>query len=62
ESLAIMMDNVFRDIRGAKYEKGITIENAINDIRETLLNSNNTLADLAEINDKNYLFWGEVLQ
>jgi hypothetical protein len=59
EALSIMMDNVFRDMRGAKYEKGISSEKVINDIRETMLNSDNTVADLAEINDKNYLFWGE---
>ena len=59
DSLAIMMDNVFRDTRGAKYEKGIAGEQAINDIKETMLNPDNTVADLAEIIDKNYLFWGE---
>jgi hypothetical protein len=59
DSIAIMMDNIFRDTRGAKYEKDITCEIAINDIKETMLNPKNTAADLAEINDKNYLFWGE---
>ena len=59
DALSIMMDNVFRDTRGAKYEKGIAGEQAINDIKTTMLNPDNTVADLAEINDKNYLFWGE---
>ena len=58
-SLSIMMDNAFRDIRGAAYEDGINSEEAIEDIRQTMLNPDNTVSDLAEINDKNYLFWGE---
>ena len=59
DSLAIMIDNIFCNQRGAKYEKGITGAQAIDDIKLTMLNKDNTIADLAEVNDKNYLFWGE---
>ncbi len=58
-ALAIQIDNVFRDIRGAQYEQGITNQTAVDNINETLLDKNKTIADLAEINDRNYLFWGE---
>jgi hypothetical protein len=59
ESLAIMMDNVFRDIRGAVYEEGVDNSKAIDSIIETLLDSDKTISDLAGINDSIYLFWGE---
>lgn len=59
KTLAIMMDNVFRQIRGAKYEDGVSNETAVNDIVNILVNPDKTIADLAETNDKNYLFWKE---
>jgi hypothetical protein len=58
-SLAITMDNIFRMIRGAKYEEGKTNQQTINDIANTLLNAEKTIEDLAEINDINYYFWKE---
>ena len=58
-ALAIMMDNIFRMIRGAKYEQGKTNQQAIEDITNTLVNGEKTIADLAEINDANYYFWKE---
>ena len=58
-TLAIQMDNAFTKIRGAKYEANITKEKAINDMLVILTNGDKTVADLAEINDSNYLFWKE---
>lgn len=59
ESLSIMIDNVFRDVRGAKYEEGVTNQMAVDSIRDALLDKDKTVADLAEVNDQSYLFWGE---
>jgi len=58
-SLAVTMDNIFRMIRGAKYEEGKTNQQAITDITNTFLDAEKTIADLAEINDANYYFWKE---
>lgn len=58
-ALANQMDNVFRDIRLAKFKEGMNKEKAINCIKETLLNSEKTVSDLAEINKSIYKFWGE---
>ena len=58
-TLAIMMDNIFRMIRGAKYEEGINNQKAVSDIVNILVNADKTIAELAETNDKNYLFWRE---
>lgn len=58
-TLAIMMDNIFRMIRGAKYEEGKTNQQAVEAIINTLLNGEKIVADLAEINDANYYFWKE---
>jgi len=58
-ALANQMDNVFRQIRRAEYEEGVTREKAVGDIVKTLTNENKTISDLAEINDDNYKFWGE---
>ena len=59
ESLSIMIDNIFRDIRGAVYEDGIDGAEAVEEIRTSLLDKNITIEELAEIIDQNYLFWGE---
>jgi hypothetical protein len=58
-SLAIMMDNIFRMIRGAQYEEGISNHQAVESITNTLVDGEKTVADLAEINDTNYFFWKE---
>ena len=58
-SLAIMIDNIFRDIRGAVYEEGFDNNKAIKKIKETLLNSEKTVSDLAETNDDIFHFWKE---
>ena len=58
-SLAIMIDNIFRDIRGAVYEEGFDNNKAIKKIKETLLDSEKTVSGLAKINDDIYHFWKE---
>lgn len=58
-SLANQIDNVFIMIRKAKYEENITKEKAITGITNALINEENTICNLAEIVDADYLFWGE---
>jgi len=58
-SLANQMDNIFREIRGAKYEEGVSREKALQDIVSTLMDEEKTISDLAEVADANYIFWGE---
>lgn len=59
KNLAISMDNIFRLIRHAKFEKGVKPETALQQMIDTLLDEKKTVADLAAVNDKNYLFLGE---
>ncbi|MDP2362689.1 MAG: hypothetical protein Q8M94_02850 [Ignavibacteria bacterium] len=59
EALVVIMDNVFRDIRGAEFRKGMNKEKGIKIIKESLLDSEKTVSDLAEINKSIYKFWGE---
>ena len=59
KNLALSMDKIFRNIRHAKYEKGVKPETAVQDMVDILLNEKKTVADLAAVNDKNYLFLGE---
>jgi hypothetical protein len=58
-SLAIAMDNNFRLIRGAKFEEGVRPETALQDMVDTFVDEAKAVADLAAVNDKNYLFLGE---
>jgi hypothetical protein len=48
-TLAKQLDNIFRLVDGAEYEP------------EILADADQTLADLAEVNNRNYRFWGEVV-
>src|SRR5437773_5837600 len=57
--LAIAMDNTFRLIRHAKFEKGVKPASALKDMVDTLLDGEKTMTDLAAANDTNYLFLGE---
>jgi hypothetical protein len=59
KTLAAQIDNMFRLTRGAQYEAGVTRTKATTDISDTLVDSDKTIADLAEVNDANYRFWGE---
>jgi hypothetical protein len=56
-TLAIQMDNIFTIIRGAQYENGVTKETAINGIMNILSVGDQTVSDLAELNNRNYVFW-----
>lgn len=58
-ALAFQIDNVFRMIRRAVYESGTTQEKAVNEIISTLLDEKKTVAHLALVSDRNYVFWGE---
>jgi hypothetical protein len=59
KTLAAQMDNVFCMVRGATYEAGVTRAKATADMVEVLTDADKTIADLAEVNDANYKFWGE---
>jgi len=59
-AIAIEMDNIFTEERGAKYEENKSKETAIQDIKNIMVNSDKLVQDLAEVNDNNYLFWNEV--
>jgi hypothetical protein len=54
------LDNVFRLIDGAEYEDGVTGTQAVRDMAKILADADQTIADLASANDRNYRFWGEV--
>ena len=57
--LAIAMDNNFRLIRGADFEKNVKPADAIDDMVNVLLDEDKTITDLAAVNDSNYRFLGE---
>jgi hypothetical protein len=59
QTLSTQIDNVFRLIRGAKYESGVTRAQAIAGMVATMTDAEKTIADLAEVNDASYQFWGE---
>lgn len=58
-ALALQIDNVFRDIRGAEYEPGVDPATVPERIREALLRPEDNVADLAALFDGLYLFWRE---
>ena len=57
--LAIQLDNIFLQIRSARYEDGVTGEQAIAAMTKSLTTADATVADLAEECDKKYKFYGE---
>jgi len=59
-ALAAQMDGVFTHIRGARYEDGVEQAGAVAALSEALLTESNTVADLAEVCDAQYRFWGEI--
>ena len=59
-ALAAQMDGVFTHIRGARYEDGVQQAEAVSALSEALLTESNTVADLAEVCDAQYRFWGEI--
>jgi hypothetical protein len=58
-TLAKQMDNIFRQIDGATLEKGVTVTDAVAGMVGILVDADQTMADLAELCDANYRFWGE---
>lgn len=59
ESLSNQIDNIFRLLRGARFEDGVDRPTAIARLRDTLLVEANTVASLAEEADGLYRFFGE---
>ncbi len=59
EGLAIQIDDVFRRIRGAEFEAGVTRLQAIEDMVKVLNAADKTVSDLAKIADEAYHFWRE---
>ena len=58
-ALALRVDAIFRLVRGATYEGGVSHDQAIADMRDTMLMAEATMEQLAEVNDRNYRFWQE---
>lgn len=58
-SLSIQIDNVFRLIRGARYEGGVTKPEAVQGMLDILLDESKTVTDLALVADALYQFWKE---
>ncbi len=59
-ALARQLDNAFVFVSGAAYEDGMTSAKAVKDMVAVLTVEDRTIADLAEVNDANYQFLGEV--
>ncbi|MBN1931889.1 MAG: hypothetical protein JW786_09815 [Desulfobacterales bacterium] len=57
--LSVQLDNIFRELRGARYEDDITGDKAIGSMVEVLTTPDATVALLAEKCDVNYKFYGE---
>jgi hypothetical protein len=55
-TLAIEMDNIFRQIDGATLEPGATAETAVDFMAAILTDDERTVAELAEVNDQLYRF------
>jgi len=58
-TLAKQLDNFFRQIDGAVFEAGKDAVAALSEMREALLNADNTMAWLATVVDAAYRFWDE---
>lgn len=59
EALSNQLDNIFRLLRGARFEEGVDRSIATTGLRDTLLVKENTVAVLAEVADEMYRFFGE---
>lgn len=59
EALSNQIDNIFRLLRGARFEEGVDRSAAVARLRDTLLVEANTVAVLAEEADALYRFFGE---
>ena len=59
DSLSAQLDNVFRQVRGADYESGVDRKKALTGMSGILAQKDKTVADLADVIDDSYLFFGE---
>jgi hypothetical protein len=59
QALANRMDVIFRVTRGAEYEEGSSLDQAIEAMVEVMSDANATMEKLAEVNDASYRFWQE---
>lgn len=57
--LSIQLDNVFRDVRGARFETGVKQEAAVAEMKAVLEDDTKDVSGLAEVADDNYRFWQE---
>jgi hypothetical protein len=55
-SFATMLDNIFRDHEGARYENGVTRPQAIDAMKDVLIDDDKTINDLADVADDSYRF------
>ena len=58
-TLATQLDNIFRVLRGARYEDGVHHDGAVSAMVDVLTVADKTVAELAEVADAQYRFWGE---
>ncbi|MCP3914527.1 MAG: hypothetical protein GY711_03095 [bacterium] len=58
-TLAVQMDNTFRNLFDTRFEDGVRKTKAIVAITGLLLEGDKTMNDLAELNDDLYRFLGE---
>ena len=59
KTLALQLNNVFRKIDGATLEPGVTEGQAVADMQAILSDDTKTVAELAEVGDRSYRFFGE---
>ena len=59
KTLCHQLDNMFLSFDKAKYEEGSSLETALTQMKAVFIDENKTVADLAEVVDKNYFFLGE---
>ena len=57
--LSIQLDNIFRELRGTRYEENVTGDKAIESMVEVLTTPEATVALLSEKSDISYKFYGE---
>lgn len=58
-TLATQMDRVFVRLRGATYEDGANRTGAVSELVSALVSKDKSIAQLAEVADAQYRFWGE---
>ena len=59
KSVAIQLDHIFRELRGAKFEEGMDEPIVRKKISALLMNKKLTVAELADDFDRLYKFWRE---